>query len=214
MDRTRVVAGYRVVFALLTLGAVAYQAWVLIDAGTFAPLNFLSYFTIQSNLIGVAVFLVGAARGRSTPAQGWALVRGGAVVYMTVTLVVFNLLLAGADVDTATAWVNTVVHQLFPIVVIADWLIDPPGHRITVRDSLVWLLYPVAWLAYTMIRGPLADWYPYPFLDPANGGYGTVAVYIVGIFAFGLALCAAVAWLGTLRSGAAVSPGPAAAPPA
>jgi hypothetical protein len=37
-----------------------------------------------------------------------------------------------------------------------------------------------------MIRGPIAGWYPYPFLDPANGGYGSVAAYIVAIFAFGL----------------------------
>lgn len=209
-----IIAAYRVGFAALTLAAIVYQAWVLIDAGTFAPLNFFSYFTIQSNLIAALVFLVGAARWRAAPDRDWALVRGGAVVYMTVTLVVFNLLLAGADVDTANAWVNTVVHRLFPIVVIADWLIAPPGHRIPARDSLVWLVYPVLWLAYTMVRGPIAGWYPYPFLDPANGGYGTVAVYIVGIFAFGTALCAVVAWLGTWRSGASISRGPAAAPPA
>ena len=37
-----------------------------------------------------------------------------------------------------------------------------------------------------MVRGALAGWYPYPFLDPANGGYGTVALYVVAILAFGL----------------------------
>ena len=35
--------------------------------------------------------------------------------------------------------------------------------------------------------------YPYPFLDPANGGYPTVALYVVAILAFGIALCAIIA---------------------
>jgi hypothetical protein len=29
---------------------------------------------------------------------------------------------------------------------------------------------------------PVAGFYPYPFLDPANGGYGMVALYCIGIF--------------------------------
>ena len=33
----------------------------------------------------------------------------------------------------------------------------------------------------TIGRGAADGWYPYPFLDPANGGYATVAVAVVGI---------------------------------
>ena len=115
------------------------------------------------------------------------------MLYLTVTLVVFALLLADTDVDTAIPWVNTVVHQVFPLAVILDWLIDPPGEPITFRRSLWWLAYPLAWVAYTLVRGPLAGWYPYPFLDPANGGYPTVALYVVAILASGIALCAIIA---------------------
>ena len=217
MDRTRIVAGYRVVFAVLTLAAIAYQAWWLIDRGTFDAINFFSYFTIQSNLIAVAVFLIGAARWRETPTIGWELVRGAALLYMTVTLVVFSLLLSGSDVDTAVVWVNTVVHKLFPLVLLIDWILDPPRHRISIRDSLVWLVYPLAWLAYTMVRGALVGWYPYPFLDPANGGFGTVALYVVAILVFGVVLCAVLATAGNIlgdRRAAQVSRDPAAAPPA
>ena len=39
--------------------------------------------------------------------------------------------------------------------------------------------------------------YPYPFLDPADGGYATVAVYCVGILVLMVAICAAVVWVGT-----------------
>ncbi len=196
MDRRLALALFRLALAGITLLAVGYQLADLADKGTLVPLNFFSYFTIQSNLIAAAVFLVGAARWRSESSRRWDLVRGGAVVYMTVTLVVFALLLSNTDVDTAVSWVNTVVHQLMPIAVIVDWLIDPPRNRISFRDSLVWLVYPLAWTAYSLIRGAIAGWYPYPFLDPANGGYGAVGLYVVAILAFGTALCWLVSWIG------------------
>jgi hypothetical protein len=200
MDRRIFLLVYRLGFAVITLVAITAQALDLIAGGTFVPVNFFSYFTIQSNLIAVAVFLVGAVR-RDAPSRTWDLVRGASVVYMTVTFVVFALLLSGINVDTRLAWVNTVVHQVMPIAVVADWLIDPPSQRISFRTTLVWLVYPVLWIAYTLVRGAFAGWYPYPFLNPTNGGYGSVAVYVVAIFAFGIVLCAVVAWLGnTLRS--------------
>jgi hypothetical protein len=46
---------------------------------------------------------------------------------MTITGVVFAVLLSGVNVDAQIPWVNDVVHELFPIVVMADWLIDAPG---------------------------------------------------------------------------------------
>ena len=43
----------------------------------------------------------------------------------------------------------------------------------------------------TVIRGELDGWCPYPFLDPANGGYGalvtTTVVIVVGFFVIALA---------------------------
>jgi len=43
------------------------------------------------------------------------------------------------------------------------------------------VIYPLAWTVLTVIRGALDGWYPYPFLDPANGGYGAVVTTTVGI---------------------------------
>jgi len=207
VDRRMLHAVYCVAFAGATVVAIAAQFQDLASRGTLNPVNFLSYFTIQSNLIAIVVFLVGAARWRQEPTRRWSLIRGGAVVYMTVTLVVFALLLSNTNVDTALPWVNTVVHQVMPIAVIVDWLIDPPRHRISFRDSLVWLVYPLAWVAFTLVRGPIAGWYPYPFLDPANGGYGTVALYVVAILIFGVALCWLVSWVGD-HLGPSRGPGP------
>jgi hypothetical protein len=210
MDRARIIAAYRIGFAILAVVAIVYQGAILIGDGTFQPTRFFAYFTIQSNLIAVVVFLIGATRVRSGRSRAWELVRGGAVLYMTVTLVVYNTLLATVDVSTQS-WVNDVVHKLFPVVVIADWLVDPPAMRLAFRDTLVWLVYPLMWTGLTVVRGALDGWYPYPFLDPANGGYGTVAAYVVGILAFGLVLCAIIAAVGNALGArrADVAPAPA-----
>jgi len=208
VDRRLVIAGYRVAFGALALVAIAWQLLDLAGRGTLNPVNFFSYFTILSNLIGAVVFLVLALRWRHERSRTTELVRGGAVVYLSVTLVVFALLLSGTNVDTAVGWVNTVVHQVFPIVVIADWLIDPPSSRITVRQSLVWLAPALVWLAYTLIRGAIVDWYPYPFINPANGGYASVAAYAGAIVVFGALLCAAVAFLGTMMGERRAPPEP------
>ena len=196
MDRRLLLAAVRAALAVLTVVAIGAQLASSADAGVLVPLNFASYFTIQSNVIGVVVFLVGAARWRGPSTPGWDVVRGASALNLTVTFVVFALLLSNSDVDVALPWVNTVVHTLFPLAVIVDWLIDPPVAPISWARSLRWLVYPLAWLVYTMVRGAIAGWYPYPFLDPANGGYGTVALYVVAILAFGLVVVAALRFAG------------------
>ena len=201
MDRGLVMRVYRLGFALLTIVAIVAVAADLQSRGRFDPLNFFSYFTIQSNLIATAVFVVGAAGGRSAPSPGWQLLRGQVALVMTVTLVVFAVLLAGTEVDVTLAWVDTIVHRIMPLAVIGDWLIDPPTRRIPFRTSLVWLTYPLLYAGYSLIRGAFTGWYPYPFLDPANGGYASVAAYIVGILAFGMVLCGVIAWIGNLLGG-------------
>ena len=89
---------------------------------------------------------------------------------MTFFVVIF--LLSGIDVQLQLVWVDVVLHKIFPIIVVADWILDPPTTRLSVRDGLLWLAFPLAWTGVTLVRGALDGWYPYPFLDPANGGYG------------------------------------------
>jgi hypothetical protein len=188
-------AAIRLGLACLGAIAVGAQLLALLGRGTFSPVNFFSYFTIQGNLVAIVALVLAVTASDASRARVDRL-RGGATVYMTVTGVVYALLLQGTDVDTTIPWVNTVVHVVMPVVVVVDWLIDPPAGRMVTRDWLAWLAYPVAWVAYTMVRGPIAGWYPYPFLDPAHGGYGPVLVTVAAIFVSGAGLCWLVATAG------------------
>ena len=176
----------RIGFVVLTIAAIVGQLSASWDLPTFKVTNFFSFFTIQSNILAAAVLLAGAIlafKGRDR-SETWDLVHGAAVAYMTTTGIVFAALLSGLpdDLDLTEPWVNFVLHQLMPVVVVLDWLISPPHNRLTIRKAMVWMIYPLAYCVYSLIRGPIADWYPYPFLNPdETGGYVGVAAYAVGI---------------------------------
>ena len=84
---------YRLGFGALVLVAIIVQMVSLGQSGVLDPLHYLTFFTNLSNEIAAIVFLVGAARWRSDRSHAFDLVRGGAVVYMTITGVVFAVLL-------------------------------------------------------------------------------------------------------------------------
>ncbi len=194
--RRSIVSLYRAVFGILVLAAVVTQLVSLVGKPTFNPVSYFSYFTIDSNLVAATLFLAGSAATRLSSNDRWQLLRGAAVLYMAVTGIVFTLLLSGTDVDTAIPWVNTVLHELMPLVVVADWLVEPPHRLLRVREGMVWLSFPLVWIGYTLIRGALTGRYPYPFLDPVNGGYASVAAYCVAIAVFMALLSVVVVWLG------------------
>ena len=46
------------------------------------------------------------------------------------------------------------------------------------------------WLGFTLVRGVFTETYPYPFIDPATAGWGSVVAYIVALTMFILAIAA------------------------
>lgn len=173
----------RVLFGALTLTAIVIQFTRHFSAG-FPLLNFFSYFTILSNGIAGAVLLIGAYLGmqkRVLPLW-YDRARGTAVLYMTIVGLVFVTLLRNVDLGGLLPWINTVHHYVLPVVMVADWLLVPPMRPPTSRDLLAFYVFPLAYVLYTLLRGAMMDWYPYPFLNPSLvGGYGTVMLYGLGM---------------------------------
>ncbi len=195
----RLLAFVRIGFALLVAAGISFMIWTLIDERVFNALNFFTFFTILSNLLAMAVFFEGGRRQLAGAPPVPDLWRGAAVVYMAVTYIVFAVLLRDLqeELQTHVEWVDSVLHRVMPIAVMADWLVAPPRVTIAFRRALVWLAFPLAWTAFTLVRGAIDGRYPYPFLDPANGGYDVVALYCAGIFALFLVAVWLVAWGGS-----------------
>jgi len=191
MTKKHILIAYKTFFALLGFSAIVTEIATIVERGRFIPSNFFSFFTIESNIFAVLVFLLSAfAVAGNKKAVHITMLRGAATLYMVTTGIVFALLLAGLEnvALTAVPWDNIVLHYIIPIAAFVDWIVDPPKSRIGFKKALVWMVFPVTYVAYSLLRGPLVDWYPYPFLNPATQGYGGVAVVSVGIAATVLVL--------------------------
>ncbi len=174
---------------------------------SYAPGNYFFFFTILSNILA-AVLMTGQALWPDWMRTN-AMFRGAVTLYMTITGMVYAVLLAPieADVGLIDPWVNFVLHSLGPVALLNDWLLFPPERKLGASSLPIWLAFPALYFAVTLIRGPMEDWYPYPFLDPrGDGGYGGVAAYSVAVLLVFLGVGMFLRWWAN-RRGPALAPG-------
>lgn len=179
--------------------------------------NFFSFFTIQSNVAAVIVFLIGAAllvtRTGDDPAW-FNTLRACVATYMVVTGIVYNLLLRGVELPQGATleWSNEILHVAVPILMLLDWIFTPGRTPVPWRKLWIVVIYPIVWAVYTMVRGPFTPneilgqsyWYPYPFLNPnlSHNGYVSVSFYIVLIALVIVAVGAGLVWISHKRAAA------------
>jgi hypothetical protein len=169
----------RLTLASLLAVALAAQLAIGMSRSSLTVLRFFSYFTVLSNTFAVVALILLATRPRRDSSTAFAVFRGAVTVYMIVTGLVYALLIApvAGDVGVPEPWIDWVIHILGPIAIALDWAVYPPRNRLPAQSLWIWLVFPAVYLGYSLIRGPLVDWYPYPFLDPAQGGYESVALW-------------------------------------
>ncbi|MFL6159982.1 MAG: Pr6Pr family membrane protein [Marmoricola sp.] len=161
------------------------------DTGT-ALIRFCSYLTIWSNvLVAWSTLTLALGRDRDTPV--WRALRLDAVVICFGGGIVHFFLLR-PHLDHLFGWsivADRLLHLVVPVLAMVGWLRFGPRGRAGSRDLGPFLVVPVGWLVYTLVRGPLVDWYPYPFIDVGVHGYPRVLSTCVAISVLMLGL----AWL-------------------
>jgi hypothetical protein len=193
----RVFGFLRIAVGLLVLAALVTQVTADLLHDSFKPGEYFSYFTIESSMMNVVVLLVGGSLALRGPrdTELFTSVRVAVLSYAVITELVYNVLLRNIPGDGSyepPRWCNEVMHVWVPIFMVLDWLLAPGRARVPWKRLWLVVSYPLAWLAFTMIRGALTGWYPYPFLEPAGpGGIPSLLVYVVGIAAFIVAVASA-----------------------
>jgi hypothetical protein len=192
----------RLFFGLLTFAALI-RAFIysFVQNGNSA-VNFFSYFTILTNLFVAIVLTVSAINliRRKTPTETDDIIRGSATAAIAIVGIVFGLLLSNMD-SGMIPWTNFVAHYLMPVVMVLDWLIQPPTAKLVARHIWFWVIYPIAYLIYSLIRGAFTNWYPYWFIDPAKspGGWTGVVAHSAAITIGFLLVSFLLLWLGNAR---------------
>lgn len=198
MTKRNFLIAFRLLLGILAWAGVITQFSITLTKN-YGIVDFFSYFTNLSNMFAGTVFIISAIRlMRGVEAsRSDVIIRGASVVYMAFVGVVFNTLLRDADLGELMPWVNLVHHTVMPVAVLLDWILMPPKHRISLATAFAWLAFPVAYVAYSLIRGAVVGFYAYPFFNPnVQNGYVGVALYCAAMLVAFLVVSLGVRYLG------------------
>ena len=169
---------YSLALACITWASIAMQYYL----GTGSAINFFSFFTIQCNLL-IAIslsFAVLSPQSKTGKFFSSLSVQSAIAIYIFIVCLVYNFILRGLFVLTGWHWfVDNMLHVVIPVLYILYWLFYKMSGTLQWRDGIYWTLYPLAYLVYSLVRGSLVQWYPYPFLHAGNLGYSTVMMNIL-----------------------------------
>lgn len=173
---------YRV-FTLIVAWFALITQWCLT---TFGLVDFLSFFTVQSNLmvalcLTFSLFIPRSALGTFFSKSR---VQSAIALYIFIVGLVYNTLLRGlADFKGMQLIIDNLLHVAVPVLFVLYWFIFTPQTFFPWKQSLYWLIYPFLYTVYSMIRGAIVHWYPYPFLNVDNLGYARVFINMLGVLA-------------------------------
>lgn len=145
---------------------------------------YFSFFTILTNIAAVLVHTALLSPGGYAwfPAFAGSRMRAGVAVAITLVMIVYAAVLAPLWQPQGLFFVcDILLHYVTPILFVAWWLSDGADGSSRWSDIPVWLVYPLAYVAYVLARAPIAGEVPYPFLNVAQNGLAGVAVSVAAI---------------------------------
>lgn len=173
INSTKNFKGFALVIAVVTWFTVVLQ-YVL---STGSAVNYFSYFTIQNNLL-VAISTTCIALCANTGVGKFfnkQEVLSGIALYIFVVALVYNTVLRGlVPLDNWGLLADTLLHVINPVLFIILWWLKRKHKVLNYKLAVIWLVYPLAYLVYTLVRGSMVNWYPYPFINAANLGWDKI----------------------------------------
>lgn len=165
---------YLIFFARLNVGASLLGGLV----------SFFSYFTVLTNTL-VATVLTCAVTPRESAAQRWFLrpwVSSGVVVSIAVVGLAYSILLRHLWHPEGWQFIaDELLHDVMPLLFLAYWWCCVPKGTLRLWHLPLWLIYPLVYFIYALLRGHQLGAYAYPFIDVAVLGYPQVFINAGGI---------------------------------
>jgi hypothetical protein len=158
-------------------------------------IQFFSFFTIQTNMLIALLLTISFARPQAEQFLTRPSVKSALANYIVIVGVVYALMLRHLwDPHGMQLVADRVLHDAIPALYPLYWLAFHPKGRLRWIDPIVWLIYPVVYFAYILLRGAAFGVYPYPFVDVIKLGYGGVAfnalLFLAAFFCLGLIFAA------------------------
>lgn len=169
----------------------------------YTLIQFLSYFTVLTNILVAICFL-----------SLWLCEKGSwghffhrystltaLNVYVLIVGLIYHIVLRNIWSPKGIALVaDILLHTIVPLSLLIYWALVAVREKIPYSKAGAWLIYPLAYLAYTLIRGAWTQKYPYPFLNVLELGYGKALLNCAMVGALFYALCLLFIWTSHKRS--------------
>ncbi|MCF5547643.1 Pr6Pr family membrane protein [Pseudomonas salomonii] len=149
-------------------------------------INFFSFFTVLTNTL-VVVVLSYALVNRESAAKRFFLaptVSSAIATSIVVVSLAYNLLLRHLWSPTGFQFIaDELLHDVLPMLFVIYWWRCVPKGTLRLKHIGGWVIYPLVYFGYVLLRGHLLGQYQYPFIDVDSLGYPQVFVNAGGILA-------------------------------
>lgn len=178
-----------------TLGAATLIGQFILTASIFlgrgddltgAIVFYFTFFTILSNCL-VALCLAAEVFPSFASLDLFRRLgtRTAVAVYITIVALIYAIFLA--HTWEPRGWqrlIDALLHYVMPSLYLAFWFVLVPRGTTSWRAIPVWLVFPVLYVFWAMLRGAVTGQYPYPFLNALVLGYPIALRNIVFICLF------------------------------
>ncbi len=128
----------------------------------------LRFFTILTNFIVSYVLIMAAIRGHW---RSFSLLTG-ATVWIWLVGTIYHAVLASTHNPTGiAAFTNHIHHTFVPAGTFLIWILAKPRSFIPIKSPFMWLIFPLAYTVYMLLRGQMDGLYPYEFSNPSAIGW-------------------------------------------
>lgn len=160
------------IFALVVWFAIITQYFLFMEIRIVSALDlsirFLSYFTIQTNLLIAFILSCHALNQHETSDKPFnrAGILTALTVFITVVGAVYQIMLRPIwDPKGMFRLADELLHSFIPLMFIAYWYKFEDHARVNYFQIGNWLLFPLGYLIYILILGFYSGFYPYPFVN-------------------------------------------------
>ena len=163
---------------------IFYSRWTSGASLLGGLVNFFSFFTVLTNTLAVVVLSYALVK-RDSPAKRFFLapaISSGIAVSIAVVGLAYSLLLRHLWQPEGLQFIaDELLHDVMPVLFLIYWWRCVPKGTLQLKHIGAWVVYPLVYFAYVLLRGHLLGQYQYPFIDVDSLGYPQVFVNAGGI---------------------------------
>ncbi len=162
-------------------------------------IRFFSFFTILTNLLVALFFTSKLISGKGFLMNLFK--KRGALTALTLFILivglVYQFVLRGLWQPTGLQFiVDELLHSIIPLYVLIYWIKYVTQDQLRIPSVLSWLLYPLFYVLFILIRGYFSGFYPYPFFNVTVIGYKQFGINLLIIFSVSMVLMIALVLIG------------------